>query len=571
MNNANLKTLSQVAHELGKAEATIKRYILIFNVELAIDLEKFDYMFSEDLIRRLNNISRTLNDHSYAEVKKLLDNNDHKVTREVLLKKYGSIFGIIGWMVGFFNDEIKDFLFNTSAEKIQEILKAQSASIDSLKTNLLINSPSNSNQSYIQSNMGNEKEKIPISNSNKRLKSENNKIINIIWGAGATAFGGYRTSHAFDEILDRKSNIVRSKKIDKLISGIQNSFDRTGDSHSLENYLLRLNGHYINIMLGLEEVDINLIPGYANKEEVLLTISEAINYLLRTAVEHYKKPPSLEYYVALRWFVNRLFSFYDTINIFTPNYDLVPEYVFSSNPWFKEQMAKYLLHSPYNELSELLKLTLITDSYVDFNFHNGILNFNNINLYDTISPPFWSRESYDTTKNLKNLLIFRLRGCVAWFESTNQPNSRIQFIIRAFKDADELINRVNLNINQELVDSKFSFDPLKFAYENLNGACIDARTLLIIGYSFSDKWLIEAISFALQKSIEQKNHTIRRIIILDPFITSDIIYRKIEKLKPLISFPLIKFIKKHIDIKCIKLQFPPKNYKEIAEIFSYLR
>ncbi len=73
MNNEKL-TIEDVSEKLSISQRTIKKYVRIFHDELKIDIEEFDFLFTQEMVDKITLIRKLSKKPSYQEIKEYLNN-----------------------------------------------------------------------------------------------------------------------------------------------------------------------------------------------------------------------------------------------------------------------------------------------------------------------------------------------------------------------------------------------------------------------------------------------------------------------------------------------------------------
>ena len=115
-------------------------------------------------------------------------------------------------------------------------------------------------------------------------------------------------------------------------------------------------------------------------------------------------------------------------------------------------------------------------------------------------------EKYDPDPQSNNIVLFHLHGAVNWIEEKNTKEIQYQSIIVPQNNSEYYVHKIVFPIKDKTYD-----DPIYDMPYNYFSRCLDvAKYIIVIGYSFRDKYLQSKIYSALDFNSELK------IIVWDP-------------------------------------------------------
>lgn len=400
------------------------------------------------------------------------------------------------------------------------------------------------------------------------VASRPRRKLTIFLGAGASTVGDYRTfltfPHMFWPTSSEPAILTATDKERALLSSIRRELARKKRPATLDHFLAVLSEYnrVLQNILADEQLRNRFTDSLlflARIQELNQVVQRARGHICELTVSHYRRPPSTGYIVRSARLYKRLLDAFGHLEIFTTNYDLVPEFLFSSNPWCKDLLAAWGVADEQNVRAEAMGLL---SALRQATFLNGFRDFSQAQ-----QPCFgpWSREVYKSQDGESSRLIelLRLHGCVAWYYQEHEQGKSVCFDVRPLESIKDVLSR--LCVMYPGKDQSLGTDPHAYSFERLYDSCLRASVLLFIGFAFRDTDVIALIFTALRNRPDRRV----KVVIVDPYVDSEDLKARIQEEGKSLALPILTDFSL-IDLIAIRSEFPPKDEFGIEVIVNAL-
>jgi hypothetical protein len=442
--------------------------------------------------------------------------------------------------------------------------------------------------------------------SDQKTKQKSRRELLMFFGAGASAAGGYHTFLQFPYLFwpttSEPAQLRTSDKVYNLLSTIRHELTRHKDPLTLDQYLQKLDRYKRALRNMFSDAQ---LKSCLSDSQVLTSRMQNLNQLVETArikicqltAEHYMQPPLKSYFNSIRNFYEALFDTFDHIHIFTTNYDLVPEYIFSKNEYLKNKREKFwkekAIASGNTEQNDDLYNSIKTDSGVmcesseemaldNIQFINGFSDFDNIQFdfegktkREEREKLIWDSHLYEDDRipeGRKTLRVYRLHGCVAWLyddeTSINEKNEKVTINLKLPSSIKRHFER--LCVYYPGKEKSIGLDPHAFGFRKLHYYCKKQPSINFIGYAFRDIDIVSVCFNSMHNSI--MDH--KKILVVNPDMDQSVLCNRLREIDEMTPFPIENVAEnsqeKKAKLKFIRSRFPG-NKKEINLIISKLK
>lgn len=381
----------------------------------------------------------------------------------------------------------------------------------------------------------------------------------VFLGAGASTLGGYRTfltfPHMFWPTTTEPAILKATDRERSLLSAIHKELERKRRPLTLDQYLGILHNYHVVLenIFSDEELRSRFSDSllfFARIQELNQVVQGAVARICRLTMDHYRRPPELQYFQRVRAFYNFLFHRYQDVELFTTNYDLVPEYLFSDNDSLVS--ARNEAWRRQGQEQDLASLAQQDERlYREIQFINGFPGLSRVNAPNAPNTDkhHWQRLVLEGRKSSKTLSLFRLHGCVAWY----RVDGTVCFDMSELDQVENYFDRVCVMYpgRAELIGR----DPLAYSFERLYDACLMSPVILFIGFAFRDHDVASVVFSAIRQRLQNsENRT--RIVIVDPYLDEDYFYARLDDVRKHIAAPLA-LRKENLDVRVVRSEFPP--------------
>ncbi|MBI2421769.1 MAG: hypothetical protein HYV27_02985 [Candidatus Hydrogenedentes bacterium] len=439
----------------------------------------------------------------------------------------------------------------------------------------------------------------PVAN----LPDVNRRAITIILGAGASTGGGFRTflsfPHLFWPTSSEPAKLEATEKERALLRFIMTGLKRkkrplTTDQFLwvLDEYHRVLKGIFSDEALRIRFSDSLLL--WSRIRELNAVVQGVLRRVCTLTVSHYSAPPSKHYVDAAREFYEKLLrENHDGIDVFTTNYDLVPEYLFSRNKWFTNRLNKAWGCKEDTDTT----WPALSNSDPGGNepsddgqgtgwptFYNGFADFDSLELAGDDSPDNvleegpsvkgsddneWSEINYSQTTAPRAIRLYRLHGCVAWYYREQLENAPVYFNSDGITSIGSYYNK--LCVMYPGREQNVGCRPHNLAFRQLYHAAFTSNFLIFIGFAFRDADVVAAVFNAVYCRMLLPGSTGKNkmhILIYDPFLDQNIFERRIKQLERSIAVPLAE-VCKQMTIHVIRFPFPsPEGCEQLLHVLT---
>jgi hypothetical protein len=342
----------------------------------------------------------------------------------------------------------------------------------------------------------------------------------------------------------------------QLLLGIRDQLRRTKRRETLDNYLWILDEYNAWTRTAVSRADLKeRFGGQLSFMSRALDMRETVRLvrrrIARLSIEHYVGEP--ECGDNYKW-ARDLIDFYSDaassaggVSVFTTNYDLLPEYLFSNNQRFTDWRRR----------------TGLNENTCGLEFGNGFSGFETANLPQRVADngshpeagPSWT--GYCSPR-LTLLQVHRLHGCVAWYYGPQLENAPVSFI--APLDIDDFCSEApyyeaRLCVMYPGKGQRIGCPPYGPAFNRLHETCRVTRHIVFIGFAFEDDDVILSI-FSVLKHRDKKP----LITIVDPRLTARDVVRKVTEVSGRTSLPL--WVPEESDLRLEQTEFPESQLWE---------
>lgn len=402
-------------------------------------------------------------------------------------------------------------------------------------------------------------------------------------GAGASAAGGYRTFFTFPHMFwptpTEPAKLGITSKANALLLSIKNELQRQNRPETMDHYLWILNSYHAALTSVFASPELR--TQFADSLLVfsrLKEVSDCLNTILRKicalTTAHYSCPPDRNYATRVFGFYDRLLELQDLLCVFTTNYDLTPEYIFSSE--FRRFGTQYHGRPTFN-------FELDTKG---IHFCNGVKDFCKIRAddfresrtdgHEQMQPDqkkrfAWDPQNYYRPNDSKAVFYYRLHGCVAWFyDQMTLQGSEVFFDFGSMENIDEAYGR--LCVMYPGRPETPGVDPHCEGFRQLYERVLRARTIVFIGFSMRDADVMRCILgsiYRLESGGQQPGTLLdkKRLVIIDEALDQQEIRMRFGQVKQGSPIPLADPCA-DCEIIVERQSFPPVTLEEEAALMS---
>jgi hypothetical protein len=386
----------------------------------------------------------------------------------------------------------------------------------------------------------------------------------VFLGAGASACAGYRPFLALPRLFfttaRQASELQAPANENFLLKSIKEQMLSTARRETLDNYLWALD-HYCHwARTAVSRADLKKrFAGDTTFVARAVDLRDTVNHLRRRiaalSIRHYASSPLN----GTRDVLNRLISFYsqiagrsDGLQLFTTNYDLLPEFLFSKQEHFSEWREQAGINS------------------VELAFENGFPAFEQAGGLPTMtetSPAAlcWDGDAgYSRTPHQGLVQIHRLHGCVGWYRYEADGRTEVRFLLPAAASLQDIGMSdfdKRLCVMYPGREEAIGIDPHGPGFRRFAETCREKGRVLFIGFSFSDDDVVVAAFSALERLPDEQ----RRLFIVDATLTEDDVANRIRDVASRSSVPL--WLPRSEDIRLRREWFPPQD---LTDLFQWL-
>jgi len=387
----------------------------------------------------------------------------------------------------------------------------------------------------------------------------------LFFGAGASAWAGYRTFLSFPSLFwpagTKPSELEATDREKALLDDLRLHIATRRTPPTLDSYLSLIRSYHAatsNLVSDtiLRERLLKTSPQWAAVQDLrnlLLSVRERITKL---TAAHYRNPPQVDDSQ-----VRLVFDFYEEIRarnstgelqLFTTNYDLLPEYLFSRHKVFsgwRMRDERFAIPEPPFRL------------FNGFGSNTGLPDERQANL-DGWKTSLDSRSERPIWVGIRplgadqTLSCYRLHGCVGWLHGEVgddnvyfdlQPPAQV----RSFPD--------KLCVSYPGHEQLYGKNPHSEAFTALTVAIHQADTVIFVGYSFRDPEVASVIGSALHSNGASRQ---TRFIIIDPQITKPEIEARLKRATEASAGACVEW--SEISMRIIRTSFPTKDLSAIV-------
>ncbi len=359
----------------------------------------------------------------------------------------------------------------------------------------------------------------------------------LFFGAGASAWAGYKTFLTFPGLFwpsgKNPSKLEVTEKESHLLSEMKIYLNKKDYPLTLDRYLCLINEYKNVTNLSVSHTIIrdrlhSTTLEWASLQELRELLITLRDRICKLTAEHYREPiskNSKEDIEKVYEFFNIIFekTNQNHIELFTTNYDILPEYLFSNNEYFKKIRLEFL--------SEREK----GDSKYKFIYDNNFEFFEEENDFNDSDRCIFKKPKNNEVNRAKTELgrkiyCTRLHGCVAWLHG-DIGDEKIYFRLTKPFEIDNFYSK--LCITYPGHEECFGRTPHKEAYERLAKICKEVDSIIFIGFSFRDEEIISVIgnSIWFRKRLPT-------FIVVDPQITKQEIIRRLYEARDKYAGPI---------------------------------
>lgn len=403
------------------------------------------------------------------------------------------------------------------------------------------------------------------------IKNISGKKICLFFGAGASADGGYRTFLTFPHMFWPTSTepaILKSTDKERvLLAAIRRELERKRKPLTLDQYLWILDNYHVVLRSSFSDEELrsrfsDSLFFWSKMQELNQLVQRVRKHICDLTITHYKEAPQKHYYKSMRNFYSELFNKFQNVELFTTNYDIVPEYLMSKNQWFYDR-----LEESWDETIDSVNKN--SKQLGDVNFFNGIRNFSNLDLNIDIESNSkhyeWHKEAYQNSES-PSFSVFRLHGCVCWFYTPQLRNSEVYFDVKRIDQIANSYDRICIMYPGKM--ERVGKYPHRYGFERLYDACLNFSTLIFVGFAFRDSDVGSVIFSALRQRRLNRQKPIR-IIIIDPYISKEDFFLRIEQMRQDVPVPMeIDDVEGAFKLITIRNKFPPHDPRELKIILD---
>jgi len=380
-------------------------------------------------------------------------------------------------------------------------------------------------------------------------------------GAGASAWAGYRTFMNFPSMFWPSGNdpakLEVAEKERHLLKEMEVHLKKRHLPLTLDWYLYlihqyqQVTSHIVSHTI-LRERILTGSAQWASVQELRRLLMTLKNRICRLTALHYRRPATLEAKIqqmgvdGVNLDRKKIDTLYDTfrsvygesvseINIFTTNYDILPEYLFSDSEYFKAlrggDKSPFLLDNGFQGF----------DATSNFGEEKGRLI-----LRGTASV----EDEQDTGQEKPRIVVHRLHGCVSWLHG-NLGDEKIYFDMRDPVQIADFPEK--LCVSYPGHEQLYGRRPYFSAFQALADSFRTARIAIFVGFSFRDVEIIAVVGRSLYSRV-QKSSTFPRFIVVDPQLTVEEIRERISYAATATAGPTISW--SNVSIKIVSATFP---------------
>lgn len=389
------------------------------------------------------------------------------------------------------------------------------------------------------------------------------KKLCVFLGAGASSYGGYRTfltfPHMFWPTSTEPAKLNATDKERALLTSIRGELERKRKTNTLDNYLSSLNEYNIVLRSMFSDEELrkrfsDALLFLARIEEMNQVVQRARTHILELTVEHYRSLPSPRFYRNARYFYARLLEQFGLVEVFTTNYDLVPEFLFTDLPMYRAKSSNVSV--TYNDHD-----TKITKALKDVLFQNGFAEFGG--SFSNFG--CWQPNNYRIPLDKKQIDVYRLHGCVAWYYKEIDDGA-VEFDMSALEDIRNSFNRICVMYPSK--EQMKGNEPYTSSFLKLYRTCLEASTILAIGFSFRDIDVVSVMFNAIKQRADAGKKT--KLVVVDPYIDKDILIDRLNDIKHQLTIP-IAINENELQIVTIRTEFPPEDPAGTSTIVNSLQ
>jgi hypothetical protein len=379
------------------------------------------------------------------------------------------------------------------------------------------------------------------------MASENdpNGIV-LFLGAGASSWAGYRTFLNFPAMFwpsgDEPSKLEVTDKERTLLKEIKSHLAKRRLAPTLDSYLAAIydfqlfTSNSVSHTVLRERVLTSSVQwaGVQELRSLLMTIRDRI---CRLTAKHYREPlrkGPLDQIPRVYDFYQRLWDLaHGRLSVFTTNYDILPEYLFSNNPYFKSRRRGM-------------------DS--GFSFDNGFPRFAESQLDgESDWPTFSAEEGQDGYSSGRVLKWHRLHGCVAWRHG-GLGEREIYFDLRPTQSIPNFSERLCVSYRGH--EEAYGRVPHSPAFRKLSEAVNQASMLVFIGFAFRDVDVMAVIGHSLD-DVSRCGGKVPRVLVIDPQLTHSEALARVQRSMEAVAAPCIDWDENMFEI--IPAMFPSET------------
>ena len=375
-----------------------------------------------------------------------------------------------------------------------------------------------------------------------------NRIV-LFFGAGASAWAGYKTFLNFPGMFWASGNepakLELTAKERGILDKVKIHLAKKHLSPTLDSYLAAIHefkeftdssvSHTI-----LRERFLTSSTQWATTLELRHLLMTVRDRVCRLTAMHYREPIA----ESAKHRIEEIYELFEALMdqsenkliLFTTNYDLLPEYLFSHHKYFAAHRGPYKAPS--------------------FDFQNGFPSFadKKFEVSDDVDKraKFVEAPPDDPPGNNGSRILWchRLHGCVAWLRE-GLKESRIYFDVRKPENVEHFADK--LCVSYPGHEERYGWMPHANAFRCLAYSVVTAGTLVFVGFSFRDAEVIAVIGRSLHEA-DNAGRPLPRIVIIDPQLTLGEVRDRIEECLSRVAGPCIDW--KKVDLKLLSELFP---------------
>lgn len=376
--------------------------------------------------------------------------------------------------------------------------------------------------------------------------SEQNSLV-LFLGAGASSWAGYRTFLDFPAMFwpsgSDPSKLDVTDKERTLLDEIRGYLNKRRLPPTLDSYLAAIHEFQEFTSQSVSQTILRkrLLTSslqWASIQELRQLLITIRNRVCRLTARHYRHRPNPRDPDA----INQVYGFFDQLcgipssrlSVFTTNYDLLPEYLFSGCQHFKDQRPQ--------------------GSLPPFDLVNGFPSLSDHWSPDLPEQQPWvfqpSATVQSSAANRRVVVWYRLHGCVAWLHG-GVGDDKIYFSLR---DPEQIENFADkLCVSYPGHEQCYGLNPYAWAFQSLADAVVSARLIVFVGFAFRDTHVMAVIGRSLYE-LERANRRLPTVLIVDPQLTEQEVLSRITESQTAVAGPHAAWDK--VNFEVLPVYFP---------------